>query len=73
MRDMREYGVEMLTLGQYRAHSGHHLPVMRYVPPEQFAMFEKEALAMGYTHAACGPMVRSSYHADTQAHGAGAI
>lgn len=73
MRDMREYGVEMLTLGQYLAPSGHHLPVMRYVPPEQFAMFEKEALAMGYTHAACGPMVRSSYHADLQAHGAGAI
>lgn len=73
MRDMREYGVEMLTLGQYLAPSGHHLPVMRYMPPEQFAMFEKEALAMGYTHAACGPMVRSSYHADLQAHGAGAI
>jgi lipoic acid synthetase len=73
MRDMREYGVEMLTLGQYLAPSGHHLPVMRYVPPEQFVMFEKEALAMGYTHAACGPMVRSSYHADRQAHGAGAI
>ncbi len=73
MCDMREYGVEMLTLGQYLAPSGHHLPVMRYVPPEQFAMFEKEALAMGYTHAACGPMVRSSYHADLQAHGAGAI
>ncbi|HEY8857731.1 MAG TPA: lipoyl synthase [Rugosibacter sp.] len=73
MRDMRDHGVEMLTLGQYLAPSGHHLPVLRYVHPDAFASFEKEAAAMGFTHAACGPMVRSSYHADQQAHGAGAI
>ncbi len=71
MRDMRAHGVEMLTLGQYLAPSGHHLPVMRYVHPDSFALFEHEAVAMGFTHAACGPMVRSSYHADQQAHGAG--
>ncbi|AJP47273.1 lipoyl synthase [Rugosibacter aromaticivorans] len=73
MRDMRDHGVEMLTLGQYLAPSGHHLPVMRYVHPDTFVLFEQAATAMGFTHAACGPMVRSSYHADSQAHAAGAI
>jgi lipoic acid synthetase len=71
MRDLREHGVTMLTLGQYLQPSQHHLPVMRFVTPERFVQFEQEALAMGFTHAACGPMVRSSYHADTQAHAAG--
>lgn len=71
MRDLRAHNVTMLTLGQYLQPSPHHLPVMRFVTPERFAQFEQEALAMGFTHAACGPMVRSSYHADTQAHSAG--
>jgi lipoic acid synthetase len=71
MRDLRRHGVTMLTLGQYLQPSQHHLPVMRFVTPERFVQFEQEALAMGFTHAACGPMVRSSYHADTQAHAAG--
>ena len=71
MRDLRHHGVTMLTLGQYLQPSQHHLPVMRFVTPERFVQFEQEALAMGFTHAACGPMVRSSYHADTQAHAAG--
>jgi lipoic acid synthetase len=71
MRDLRVHGVTMLTLGQYLQPSQHHLPVMRFVTPERFVQFEQEALAMGFTHAACGPMVRSSYHADTQAHAAG--
>jgi lipoic acid synthetase len=71
MRDLRAHGVTMLTLGQYLQPSQHHLPVMRFVTPESFVQFEQEALAMGFTHAACGPMVRSSYHADTQAHAAG--
>ena len=71
MRDMRANGVEMLTIGQYLAPSGHHLPVLRYVHPDTFAMFEREAKAMGFTGAACGPMVRSSYWADQQAHSAG--
>lgn len=73
MQDMREHGVEMLTLGQYLAPSGHHLPVMRYVHPDNFVGFEQAANAMGFTHAACGPMVRSSYHADLQAHEAGVV
>jgi lipoic acid synthetase len=71
MRDLRAHGVDMLTIGQYLAPSGHHLPVLRYVHPDVFAMFEREAQAMGFSHAACGPMVRSSYHADQQAHLAG--
>src|SRR3954451_9500713 len=71
MRNLREHGVDMLTLGQYLQPSKHHLPVTRYVHPDDFAMFEREAQAMGFSHAACGPMVRSSYHADAQAAGAG--
>ena len=71
MRDMRAHGIDMLTIGQYLAPSGHHLPVRRYVHPDTFKMFEAEAQAMGFTHAAVGAMVRSSYHADQQAHAAG--
>jgi len=71
MRDLRAHGVDMLTVGQYLQPSAHHLPVERYVHPEVFAMFEREAAAMGFRHAAVGAMVRSSYHADQQAHGAG--
>jgi lipoic acid synthetase len=71
MRDMRAHDIDMLTIGQYLAPSGHHLPVRRYVHPDTFAMFEREAYAMGFTHAAVGAMVRSSYHADQQAHAAG--
>ncbi|MCL2657190.1 MAG: lipoyl synthase [Betaproteobacteria bacterium] len=73
MRDLRAHDVEMLTLGQYLQPSGGHLPVLRYVHPDSFAMFEREALAMGFKSAACGPMVRSSYWADRQAHGAGVV
>jgi len=71
MRDMRAHGVDMLTIGQYLQPSEHHLPVLRYVHPDTFAMFEREAYAMGFSHAAVGAMVRSSYHADEQAHAAG--
>ena len=70
MRDLRRHGVDMLTVGQYLAPSDHHLPVLRYVTPEVFAMFEREALAMGFVNAASAPLVRSSYHADLQAHAA---
>lgn len=69
MRDMRAHGIDMLTIGQYLAPSGHHLPVRRYVHPDTFKMFEDKAYEMGFTHAAVGAMVRSSYHADQQAHG----
>lgn len=73
MRDLRAHDVDLLTLGQYLQPSDGHLPVMRYVEPARFAQFEQEALAMGFRHAACGPMVRSSYHADRQAHEAGVV
>ena len=68
MRDMRAHDIEMLTIGQYLAPSKHHLPVLRYAHPDVFDMFAREANAMGFTHAASAPMVRSSYHADQQAH-----
>jgi len=71
MQDLRSHEVDMLTIGQYLQPSAHHLPVARYVHPDTFAMFEREAIVMGFTHAAVGPMVRSSYHADQQAHAAG--
>jgi lipoyl synthase len=73
MRDMRAHDIDMLTIGQYLQPSRHHLPVLRYVHPDTFAMFEKEAYAMGFSHAAVGAMVRSSYHADEQAHAAGVV
>ena len=71
MQDMRDHNIDMLTIGQYLAPSGHHLPVKRYVHPDTFKMFEARAQAMGFSHAAVGAMVRSSYHADVQAHAAG--
>jgi lipoyl synthase len=71
MRDLRQHNVDMLTIGQYLQPSEHHLPVLRYAHPDTFAMFEHEAYAMGFSHAAVGAMMRSSYHADAQAHSAG--
>jgi len=71
MLDLRAHNVEMLTLGQYLQPSEGHLPVLRYVTPESFGVFEQAAREMGFSHAACGPMVRSSYFADEQAHQAG--
>ena len=73
MRDLRAQDVNMLTIGQYLQPSDGHLPVLRYAPLETFAMLEQAAKEMGFAHAACGPMVRSSYFADEQAHQAGAI
>jgi lipoic acid synthetase len=69
LRDMRAHEIDMLTIGQYLQPTLGHLPVLRYVHPDTFAMFEREALALGFRHAAVGAMVRSSYHADRQAHG----
>ncbi|MEO3959981.1 lipoyl synthase, partial [Chromobacterium piscinae] len=71
MRDMRAHNVDMLTIGQYLQPSDGHLPVLRYVHPDVFKMFEEKAYEMGFVHAAVGAMVRSSYHADEQAHEAG--
>ena len=71
MQDLRKHNVDMLTLGQYLQPSKYHLPVVRFVHPDRFKWFEERAQEMGFMHAACGPMVRSSYHADQQAHEAG--
>ena len=71
MQDLRQHGVDMLTIGQYLAPSSHHLPVARYVHPDTFRLFKKEAHRMGFAHTVAGPLVRSSYHAEQQAHDAG--
>jgi lipoyl synthase len=71
MHDLRAHDVDMLTIGQYLQPSPHHLPVERYVEPGMFVKFEGEANRLGFKHAAVGAMVRSSYHADQQAHEAG--
>ena len=70
MQDMRDHNIDMLTIGQYLAPSTSHIPVRRYVHPDTFKMFEEKAYEMGFSHAAIGAMVRSSYHADQQAHAA---
>jgi lipoic acid synthetase len=67
LRDLRSHGCEMLTLGQYLQPSRDHLPVRRFVSPEEFDALGRKAEAMGFTSVASGPMVRSSYHADLQA------
>jgi lipoic acid synthetase len=67
MADLRAHGCDMLTIGQYLQPSVHHLPVERYVTPDEFEQFAVKARAMGFRNVASGPMVRSSYHADRQA------
>jgi len=69
MRDLRAHRVDMLTLGQYLQPSKHHLPVARYVHPDEFERLRVLGEHLGFSHVASGPMVRSSYHADQQAHG----
>ena len=71
LADLRAHEVEMLTVGQYLRPSAGHLPVRRFVPPEMFDKYAEAARQMGFAHAACGPLVRSSYHADLQAEAAG--
>ncbi len=67
MQDLRAHDVDMLTIGQYLQPSRYHLPVVRYVSPDEFEMFKRQGLTMGFKEVASGPMVRSSYHADLQA------
>ena len=66
MRDLRDHDVEMLTIGQYLQPSKSHLPVQRYVHPTEFSEYEAYAKNLGFKSAACGPLVRSSYHAEKQ-------
>jgi lipoic acid synthetase len=67
MRDLRVHGCRMLTLGQYLQPSADHLPVARFVPPEEFAALARLGEALGFISVASGPLVRSSYHAERQA------
>ncbi|VAW62473.1 Lipoyl synthase [hydrothermal vent metagenome] len=69
LKDLRAHNVSMLTLGQYLQPSVHHLPVKRFVTPDEFAEYKKRAEEMGFEQVASAPMVRSSYHADLQASG----
>ncbi len=69
MRDLREHGVGMITVGQYLRPTRGHLPVRRYVAPDVFDDYARAAKEMGFVNAACGALVRSSYHADLQAGG----
>jgi lipoic acid synthetase len=69
MRDLRESGCEILTIGQYLQPTPHHATVSRYYTPEEFEAFKHEGMALGFQHVESGPLVRSSYHAEEQAHG----
>ena len=71
LRDLRAHDVDMVTIGQYLQPSAHHHPVLRYWTPEEFKALEEYGMALGFTHVASGPLVRSSYHADRQAMEAG--
>ena len=64
MQDLKSHSVDILTLGQYLRPSPKHLPIVRYVPPEEFAEFREAGRKMGFAHVEAGPLVRSSYHAD---------
>jgi lipoic acid synthetase len=71
MRDLRAHNVDMITIGQYLQPTPHHHPVVRYWTPDEFDALRAAGEAMGFSHVASGPLVRSSYHADLQAHAAG--
>ena len=73
LRDLRAHDVDMVTIGQYLQPSAHHHPVLRYWTPEEYKALEDYGMALGFQHVASGPMVRSSYHADRQAAGAGVV
>ena len=73
LNDLREHAVDMVTIGQYLQPSAHHHPVLRYWSPEEFDELAAYGNALGFSHVASGPMVRSSYHADEMAHAAGIV
>ena len=71
LNDLREHAVDMVTIGQYLQPTAHHHPVLRYWTPDEFKALADYGTALGFSHVASGPMVRSSYHADEMAHAAG--
>ncbi len=64
MRDLREHGCDIMTIGQYLQPTKEHLPVDRFVTPEEFDMYRNEGMKMGFMAVESGPLVRSSYHAE---------
>jgi lipoic acid synthetase len=72
MRDLRAVGCDILTIGQYLSPGKDYVPIARYYHPDEFAALKQEGIALGFRHVESGPLVRSSYHADEQAVGAGA-
>ncbi len=73
MRDLRDHHVDILTLGQYLRPSPKHLPILRYVPQSEFNEYKQAGLEMGFAHVEAGPLVRSSYHADSSQESAAAL
>lgn len=73
MQDLRAHDVDMVTIGQYLQPTRHHHPVIKYWTPAEFEEFHSLGMAMGFTHVASGPLVRSSYHADQMAHQSGLV
>ena len=73
LRDLRDHNVDMITIGQYLQPTAHHHPVMRYWTPEEFASLAEFGYGLGFTHMACGPLVRSSYHADLMVQESGLV
>ncbi|RPH97294.1 MAG: lipoyl synthase [Lysobacterales bacterium] len=73
LRDLRAHAVDMVTIGQYLQPTAHHHPVMRYWTPEEFGSLAEYGYALGFSHVAAGPLVRSSYHADQSAHDSGLL
>jgi lipoic acid synthetase len=73
LRDLRKHDVDMITIGQYLQPTGHHHPVVRYWPPEEFESLAEFGYKLGFTHMASGPLVRSSYHADLMAEESGLV
>ncbi len=73
MRDLRDHHVDILTLGQYLRPSQKHLPILRYVPQEEFDEYKRAGLQMGFAHVEAGPLVRSSYHADASEESTSAV
>jgi lipoic acid synthetase len=71
MRDVRDAGCDLLTMGQYLRPTRRHHPVIRFYHPDEFKEFEEEGLSLGFKHVAAGPLVRSSYHAEEQQRAAG--
>jgi lipoyl synthase len=72
MRDLRNHQVDILTLGQYLRPSQKHLPILRYIPQQEFDEYKKAGRELGFTHVEAGPLVRSSYHADSSQESAAA-